>query len=146
MMGLISSNGYALANLKEKPTGECVIPDTVDGITVTSLCENALSYSNAVTKFILPETCKELGAYALSNCEKLEEVDMRYVELMHDCVLRNCKKLRVVWLSPFCKISVSAFSECYNIEEVHIGNVCVDFRQKSVDYNNFFSRWVISNG
>lgn len=51
-----------------------VIPETIDGYTVTSIGDSAFLMRTGITSVEIPETVKYIGAKAFSNCSGITEI------------------------------------------------------------------------
>ena len=56
--------------------GDVVVPDTIDGLPVTAIGDNAFCYCTGLTSITLPEGCTTIGYYAFSNCTKLTSITL----------------------------------------------------------------------
>lgn len=88
------------------------IPQTVNGITVTSVGENAFADSNLI-EIIMPSTVKAIGAGAFSNCIQLRTVSASNATYIGEKAFYNCQNLR----NPY-------FGELTTIGEYSFYNVC----------------------
>ena len=52
------------------------IPSEYEGHPVTSIADNAFSWSEHIRKVTIPESITQIGEAAFSWCESLQEVDM----------------------------------------------------------------------
>ena len=64
--------------------GECtdteiVIPEVIDGYTVTAIGSYAFSWCDNVTGIIIPDSVTSIGEYALSYCTSLESITLPFV-------------------------------------------------------------------
>lgn len=74
------------------------------------------------TKIIIPDTVKEIGAYAFSNCSTLIEVEIpESVTQIGMGAFYSCCGLKNVYIpDSVTSISNSAFYKCNNLVEVHL--------------------------
>jgi len=54
-----------------KPTGDLIIPDTIDGFPVTSIGSEAFADCTGLTSVTLPSSLKSIGDLAFYGCSKL---------------------------------------------------------------------------
>ena len=64
--------------------GECtdteiVIPEDIDGYTVTAIGAYAFSWCDSITSIIIPDSVTSIGEYALSYCTSLESITLPFV-------------------------------------------------------------------
>ncbi len=55
-------------------TGAVVIPEEIDGYTVTSIGDSAFAYCSDMTSLTLPEGILKIGSYAFLECEKMTSI------------------------------------------------------------------------
>lgn len=87
------------------------IPDTVDGITVTGVGDNAFENSD-LTEIILPETATEIGNSSFANCTSLKSVVAKGVDKIGEKAFYNCDFFRNPYFSDLTSIGAYAF---YNV-------------------------------
>ena len=56
--------------------GDVVVPDTIDGLPVTAIGDNAFCYCAGLTSITLPEGCTTIGYYAFSGCTNLTSITL----------------------------------------------------------------------
>ena len=56
--------------------GDVVVPDTIDGLPVTAIGDNAFCYCTGLTSITLPEGCTTIGYYAFSGCTSLTSITL----------------------------------------------------------------------
>lgn len=99
--------------------GELHIPDTVHTIE-----NNALNCTEKITRIILPDSVRKIGACAFSFNQSLEEI--RFPEGMDftdtlEAVTDGCSKLKTVSLpSTMKRIPTGFLSDCESLEEIFI--------------------------
>ena len=79
---------------------------------------------------IIPDSVKEVGEYAFSNCEKLETLsigrlmDNSEMETLWPYAFSNCARLKVLKLPTSLEyVYVGVFSDAKELEEVHIADL-----------------------
>lgn len=88
------------------------IPETVNGIKITSIGANAFAGKN-ITEIILPDTVTSIGAHAFENCENLKTIFGRNVVNVEEYAFNNC-----VWIK-----NLFLFSSLENIGKYSFANV-----------------------
>jgi hypothetical protein len=78
---------------------ELVIPETIDGQTVTTISKDCFSGCAGLTSIVLPDTLKEIDDRAFSFC-----ADLRGISIPHGVI----------------RIGNSAFSGCSSLEAIHL--------------------------
>jgi len=90
-----------------------VIPDTIDGYTVTSIADSVFSGNTSLTSVSLPQNLKSLGWFAFSGCTSLKSATLpkSISEIGYDA-FAYCTKLTV-----YCEKGSYAekFAESYGI-------------------------------
>lgn len=76
------------------------IPETLGGLTVTGIGDNAFSNNKNLEHIVLPETLVTIGSCAFANCYALEEI------ILPDSV---------------SSIAYSAFDQCHGLKSIKIG-------------------------
>ena len=101
---------------------EIEIPDTIDGLPVTKIDDYALVGFSSLTKLIIPDSVKSIGAYAFKDCENLVEVTIPdSVTDIGENAFENCKQLNEINLpSSVTNISENEFLNCGNLQKVTI--------------------------
>ena len=56
--------------------GDVVVPDTIDGLPVTAIGDNAFCYCTGLTSITLSEGCTTIGYYAFSGCTNLTSITL----------------------------------------------------------------------
>ena len=135
-----------------KRIGSCkdtnvIIPEILDGYTVTAIGDYAFEGCVSITDFEIPDSVTDIGDYAFEGCNALEKIDVPdSVTDMGISVFSGCKNLESVRLprhlksigyglfqgcgsltdieipSGITSIGITAFSECKNLTNVVIPN------------------------
>lgn len=103
--------------------GGVVIPETVDGKTVTSIGAKAFRDCEFITGVKLPSTIQYIGESAFEGCGSLEEINLDNVREISNSAFRVCFSLKVITLPEAVTISNYAFYACSDLEEVNIPKV-----------------------
>ncbi|MDD6728777.1 MAG: S8 family serine peptidase [Eubacteriales bacterium] len=112
----IDTSGNITAYSGEKKN--IVIPDTVNGITPTSVVKEVFKDSD-ITAVTLPDSVKTLGASCFENCTSLKYIVAEGVEsFTGSSVFFGCSDLRVEAMPNLKKASDSAFYGCSKLHSV----------------------------
>lgn len=90
------------------------VPETLDGVPVTSLSGGAFGGSIKIEKVILPDTITEIGPMCFSYCTELTEVTLpANLTVLENGIFNHCTKLRNIELPDTIKvIEKEAFYRC----------------------------------
>jgi hypothetical protein len=115
----VELTGYGMGDV---PTGDFVIPTTVNGYSVTSIGNFALRESSGLTSVIIPETVTTIGNSAFNDCDALTSVTIpTSVTSIKDYAFCNCFNLTSVILPEGVKsIGEKAFSRCESLPSITI--------------------------
>ena len=112
---------------------DLVIPEEIDGYTVTKISPYAFDGSNIET-VTLPDTIEMIGVGAFKNCKKL-----RFVHGLENCnglkeikayTFSYCEALQEIKIpSTIESIGVSAFEECTNLRYVYGLENCTKLKE-----------------
>lgn len=102
---------------------DAVIPETVNGYTVTAIGEWAFTRT-AIETIALPNGLKEIGGRAFHTCEHLKHINIpNSVTKIGELCFVNCKSLVSVVLPESLQVIESnLFAGCENLESVNIPN------------------------
>ncbi len=125
---------YAVAIAYKGAATEVVIPEAVDGVTVTEL-RATFRNNTTITSITLPETLTNIGDYTFQGCTALATVNVpenvinigKYA--FHNCYLLSSK----VVLKGVVTIGFGAFHSCYTISNLELGE-----NLKNIGQNAFF--------
>lgn len=84
------------------------IPSSVNGITITSIGENAFADSD-LTEIIMPKNITSIGKGAFENCLQLKTVAAANVTTIGDRAFYNCQTLRNPYFSELTSIGAYSF-------------------------------------
>ena len=113
---------YIIMDVKYPCEGDLVIPSYINGIPVTEIYTNAVSYTN-ITSLYMPDTVINLySGYNFDGCRKLKEVRISdNLETIPRNAFSSCEVLEKLYVGKsVTKIEGSAFSFCKNLEYVEL--------------------------
>lgn len=98
---------------------EVKIPGTFGGCQVTGIAEYAFS-GNMMTGITFPDSIRQIGEYAFSNCMELKKVTIpKGVKEIPEFAFSGCTELSTVkFHDSITKIGESAFLDCENLTAV----------------------------
>lgn len=70
-----------------------VIPETVDGLKVVAISQEAFLGESGIESVRIPDTVKTIGDRAFSDCVSLKTINIPYGASVGSAILKNCKKL-----------------------------------------------------
>ncbi|MBQ8859938.1 MAG: leucine-rich repeat protein [Ruminococcus sp.] len=110
----------AIGYVKELLPEDLVIPETVEGKTVTKVASKAFNKAN-IKSVILPKTVIAIGESAFSDCSLLESATiLGNVTTIEDNTFDYCSNLKEVYLpDSITHIGMSAFYHC-NIKSIDL--------------------------
>ena len=93
--------------------GEVEIPDTINGLTVTSIGTRAFASCAGITKVTIPETVTYIGDEAFKDCSAIEQITIPDgVEFIGNSAFEKCSSLSSVALpESLNEIGKSTFSK-----------------------------------
>ncbi|MGA0447646.1 MAG: leucine-rich repeat protein, partial [Pseudohongiellaceae bacterium] len=102
--------------------GELIIPDTLEGLPVTTIGDSAFRECAGLTSVTLPGSLTTIGAYAFRECNGLTSIYIPdSVSSMDLQAFNRCENLQQVRLSEsLSKIDRNAFGYCYRLESITI--------------------------
>ena len=115
-------------------SGEVVIPEKVNnnGIeyTVTEISDKAFWNCALMTKVEIPQSVTYVGSFGFNGCELLDSLVFPNDDLTFSAwyVCSGCKNLKYVRLpANLKKMGYEMFSECENLESIHIPESCTNW-------------------
>jgi hypothetical protein len=115
--GAITITGYAGSG------GAVTIPDTITGLPVTSIGDNAFVYMGSLlTSVTIPNTVVNIGDLAFYSCSSLTNIGIpNRVVALGAMAFANCASLtRVVIPTGVTNIGLGAFDNCTGLTSVTI--------------------------
>ena len=102
-------------------TGEVVIPEIVNGYTVTVIGSSAFENCSQITSIKLPDSVITIEHHAFKYCENLTDISLpAYMEVLEGCVFIGCSSLTEIELP----IGITEFEDFVfagtSLKELHI--------------------------
>ncbi|WP_295156745.1 leucine-rich repeat domain-containing protein, partial [uncultured Ruminococcus sp.] len=119
----IEDEGVEIYGYKHKNTAtEVIIPETIDGLPVTRIGNNAFENCPVLTSVSIPDSVIYIGHGAFSYCTSLESVDIPdSVEEIDVAAFVNCASLTSVKLPKgIDTVSEQVFANCVKLKNVEI--------------------------
>ena len=121
----------------EAPTGDFVIPTTVNGYSVTGIGNFALYECSDLTSVIIPETVTSIGDFAFGVCSSLKSVSFAEgsrLMCIGDDAFYQCTSLTSITIpSNVTSIGNFAFCQCTSLTSVTIPS-CMAFIEIAAFY------------
>ena len=116
--GTVAITGY------KGPGGPIIIPDTIEGLPVTSIADRAFFGCTIITRVEIPNTVTHVGDYAFYSCTRLASVGMPdSLTRIGEGAFSRCTSLtNLKTTDRLTSIADSAFSGCSSLVGVAIGN------------------------
>ena len=89
-------------------SGELVIPDTIENVTVTKIGTYAFMNQNGLTKITLPDTIETIESYAFYQCENLNEINLpKSLTYIDKGVFNGCNSLKTLKINSTNLVSAN---------------------------------------
>lgn len=117
----INSGVVTGVNSLAKGLSEIIIPQSVNGVTITSIADGAMENMYALRKLTIGARLTSIGKNAFRNCYMLSEIDYSGSGLysIGDSAFENCINLGGFTISSsVIMVGKNAFSGCVNLKNV----------------------------
>ncbi len=110
--GTVTITGYTGSG------GEVEIPDTINGMPVTSIGFRAFYNNTTITSIVIPDTVTTIGVDAFNGCTGLTSLDLpASLTTIDTCAFALCTSLTNISIpDTVTKIGIGAFAACSNLE------------------------------
>ncbi len=111
------------------------VPSKIDGISVTSIGQDAFYCCDTLTTIKIPNGIKSIGSSAFSDCTSLENISIpKSVTSIGDFAFYNCSSLISIKIPEKIKCILEyTFSECSSLESVTISNSVTHIEEGAFD-------------
>ena len=112
-----------------------IVPDTIDGIAVKSIGNDAFNGRTTVTSVTLPEGLVSIGIRAFENCSNLTDINIPLsVKSIGSSAFRNTGLSSVTLPEGLVSIEYNTFSDCRNLTDVKLPSTL-----KSIGSGSFYN-------
>ncbi len=120
----LNSNGdsYVVSGMGTATDTEICIPDTYNGLPVTSIGESAFSNCDNLTSIVIPNGVTSIGNAAFFYCRSLKSIELPngLISIGIDA-FSYCRSLKSIEIpSSVTKIDISAFEYCSGLKRIVI--------------------------
>ncbi len=114
--GTVTITGYTGSDT------EVVIPDEIDGKSVTGIGDYAFEWNEVLEKIEIPNSVTSIGECAFSGCESLKNIEIpNSVTSIGRCAFGSCRNLTGITLpEDLTRIEVETFSYCEKLASIEI--------------------------
>ena len=112
--------GYAVAGMGSCTDVQVIIPESIDGVKVVAIADDAFHNNADIISVVLPESVKSIGDRAFYRCESLVSVDLGGVETIDFQAFSFCISLETVIAGASLKtVGFESFFGCYDLAVVN---------------------------
>jgi len=113
-----------ITDCAEGARGDLVIPDTIEGCSVTKIDQRAFLECKQITSIKIPETVTNIGIWAFSHCESLAEIVIPdSVTMMGHGICNGCENLQLAVVGKGLKsLPSSTFAHCPKLNDVRLSD------------------------
>ena len=97
-----------------------VIPETVNGITVTSISAGVFEEKTEIKSIALPDSIISIGRGTFSGCAMLEEVNTQKIESVGDYAFYNCSILKELTFEKDVRFGRNILDGCTSLNKLTI--------------------------
>lgn len=112
---LTSFFGETIIGAKYPMCGNLILPEKIDGKTITAIGNGAFANQTGITKMSIPSTIKSIGANAFDGCTELLQFnipDDSRLETIGNSAFYNCRIAMMDFPAGLVSIGANAFSNC----------------------------------
>lgn len=121
--------------------GDVVIPDSIDGVPVKAIGENAFMRCTSLTKITMPDTVTSVGEYAFFDCSSLESVNLpNTLTTVGKLAFQGCSSLKEITIpAGVTSWGNQAFLQCTSLTRVTISEGVTSVGNYAFTYCNSLS-------
>lgn len=105
----------------ENGTDEIIVPEKIDGYTVTAIGDRVFAqYGKKLKSVVLPDTVTSIGFRAFYGCEELENIRLpRNLKTIREAAFYSCRALKSIELPEgLTSIEKTAFCDCSSLDDI----------------------------
>ena len=112
-----------ITDCDESASGALVIPDTIDGLVVTSVNSEAFAECTSLTSITIPDSVTSIGTRAFQNCTSLSSITIPdSVTSIGDYAFYLCTSLTSITMpDSVTSIGGNPFSTCNSLTAIEVG-------------------------
>ena len=116
--------GYHVTGIGECTDSDIIIPEKINGIPVTAICDNAFQDCASITSVTIPNSVESIGNCAFLRCESLASVTIgNSVTRIESHAFEDCKSLTSITIpDSVTVINPWAFRNCTSLSNISIPN------------------------
>lgn len=129
-------DGYTVTAIGEGILkGYCDVEEVVLPDTVTKIGDNAFKELDDLEKINIPKNIKYIGDSAFEDCTSITSVNLREVETIGNSAFRGCDGIKAISVPKTAKfVGTKAFAESDGIESAVISSNCDDNNEHNYNY------------
>ncbi len=119
-----------------KTLTEFIIPDSIDGVTITAIGKFVFNSRTTVTSVIIPDSVTSIDNNAFSVCSALSYIKLpKNLRVIHDYTFLGCGSLTTIELPENLKaVGSYAFFSCRNLSNVIFNDGLKAIRSDAFSY------------
>jgi hypothetical protein len=119
---IIIDDEVEITGLADYSISKLVIPDTIEGLTVTSISGCAFEYCDSLTSITIPDSVTSIGDYAFKGCVSLTSITIPdSVTSIGESTFNVCESLTSITIpDSVTSIGDYAFADCTSLRSITI--------------------------
>lgn len=122
------------------------IPETVDGVSVTGIADQAFKGAEGITEAVLPDSLTTIGAQAFSGCSSLGKINLSGVTSLGKECLRGTAVQKIVLAEGLKEIPEAAFQSCSSLSRVVLPDSLVAIGSRAFSSCGSLQRIALNEG
>jgi hypothetical protein len=125
-----------IIGLADDSISKLVIPDTIEGLTVTSMGDYAFSWCDSLTSITIPDSVTSIGNYAFEYCTSLTSITIPdSVTSIGNYAFENCTSLTSITIpDSVTRIGDYAFDYCTSLISITIPDSVTSIGSEAFSY------------